>query len=317
MRAVFLDRSTIDGSIDLAPIESQVDNVTYFEHTTQDKIIYRAQFAEIIISNKVLLDSEILSQLPKLKLICVAATGTNNVDLEAAKRLGIAVCNVSSYSTTAVSQYVFALLLEAMQKTSLHIASTRQGDWQNSPIFCHLSTPINELAGRTLAIIGYGEIAQSVAKIANAFSMQVIVAERKGSTQIRDGRVSFEQAMAAADIITLHCPQTPETENIINSQSLALTKKGVILINTARGGLINSRDLLSALKTKHIGYAILDVLEQEPPPKDHPLLNTNLNNLMITAHVAWGSLQAQHRLIIGIANNINSYLQGEQLNRIV
>ncbi|MEW6998979.1 D-2-hydroxyacid dehydrogenase [Colwelliaceae bacterium BS250] len=317
MRAVFLDRSTIDGSIDLAPIESQVDNVTYFEHTTQDKIIYRAQFAEIIISNKVILDNKILSQLPKLKLICVAATGTNNVDLEAAKRLGIAVCNVSSYSTTAVSQYVFALLLEAMQKTSLHIASTRQGDWQSSPIFCHLSTPINELAGKTLAIIGYGEIAQSVAKIANAFSMQIIVAERKGSTQIRDGRVSFEQAMATADIITLHCPQTPETENIINSQSLALTKKGVILINTARGGLINSRDLLSALKTKHIGYAILDVLEQEPPPKDHPLLNTNLNNLMITAHVAWGSLQAQNRLIIGIANNINSYLQGELLNRIV
>lgn len=317
MRAVFLDRSTIDNAIDLTPIEAQIDNVTYFEHTTKDKIIYRAQFAEIIISNKVVLDSETLVQLPKLQLICVAATGTNNVDLEAAKRLGIAVCNVSSYSTTAVAQYVFALLLEAMQKTSQHIVSTRQGHWQNSPIFCHISAPINELAGKKLAIIGYGEIAQSVAKIAQAFAMQVLVAERQGSTQIRDGRVSFEQAMATADIITLHCPQTPATENMINSKSLALTKKGVILVNTARGGLVNSRDLLSALKTKHIGYAILDVLEQEPPPKDHPLINANLDNLLLTAHIAWGSLQAQSRLIAGIANNINSYLQNGQLNRLV
>lgn len=317
MRAVFLDRSSISEDIDLSPIESQVSNISYFEQTATDKVVYRAKFAEIIITNKVTISAEIIAELPKLKLICIAATGTNNIDLEAAKAAGIIVCNVSGYSNTSVSQYVFAMLLEHMNKSSHYIENTRQGCWQNSPIFCHFGLPINELADKKIAIIGYGALGQGVAKIAHAFSMQVLVAERKGATNIRNGRVSFEQAISDADIITLHSPLTKETENLISSNTIEQMKKGVIIINTARGGLVNSKDLLQGLKMKRVGAAILDVLEQEPPPADHPLLNAGLDNLLITAHIAWGSLQAQQRLINSLAKNIESFQQGIDSNRVV
>lgn len=317
MRAVFLDRSTISEDIDLSAIEAQVTNISYFEQTATDKVIYRAKFAEIIITNKVIISADIISQLPKLQLICIAATGTNNIDLAAAKAASVVVCNVSGYSNTSVSQYVFAMLLEHMNKSSHYIENTRQSYWQNSPIFCHFGLPINELADKKLAIIGYGALGQRVAKIADAFSLQVLVAERKGATSIRNGRVSFEQAISNADIISLHSPLTKDTENLINSNTIEQMKKGVIIINTARGGLVNSEDLLQGLKSKRVGAAILDVLEQEPPPADHPLLNAKLDNLMITAHIAWGSSQSQQRLVNSLAENIESFQQGINLNRIV
>ncbi|KGJ89376.1 D-2-hydroxyacid dehydrogenase [Thalassotalea sp. ND16A] len=317
MRAVFLDRSTISEDIDLSPIESHVTTISYFEHTANEKVIFRAKFAEIIISNKVMITAEIINQLPKLKLICIAATGTNNVDLVAAQKAGIAVCNVSGYANTAVTQYVFAMLLEYLQKTSHYIENSRHGHWQNSPVFCHFGLPINELATKKIAIIGYGALGKQVSKIAKAFAMEVLIAERKSASTIRPGRVSFEQAISSADIISLHAPLSIETENLINQQSIKAMQTGVIIINTARGGLVNSIDLLAALKSKKVGAAILDVLEHEPPAHDHPLLNAKLDNLLITAHIAWGSLQAQQRLINRLADNIKSYQQGVQLNRVV
>ncbi|OUS27528.1 hydroxyacid dehydrogenase [Thalassotalea sp. 42_200_T64] len=317
MRAVFLDRSTISEDIDLSPIESHVTTISYFEHTAIEKVIFRAKFAEVIISNKVMITAEIIRQLPKLKLICIAATGTNNVNLVAAQKAGIAVCNVSGYANTSVTQYVFAMLLEYLQKTSHYIENSRQGDWQNSPVFCHFGLPINELAAKKIAIIGYGGLGKQVSEIAKAFAMEVLIAERQLASSIRPGRVSFEQAISTADIISLHAPLSDETANLINQQSIKTMKMGVIIINTARGGLVNSLDLLAALKSKKIGAAILDVLENEPPPQDHPLLNAKLDNLLITAHIAWGSLQAQQRLINRLADNIKSYQQGLQLNRVV
>ncbi len=317
MRTVFLDRSTIEANINLSAITTQIDSISYFENTLVDKIIFRAKFAEVIITNKVRLDRSTLSRLSKLKLICIAATGTNNVDLIAAKELGIAVCNVPSYSSSSVSQYVFSMLLELLQRTSRYINNTRQQHWQNSPIFCHFNEPINELCGKTLAIIGYGEIAKSVEVIGKAFGMKVVIAERQGATTIRANRLAFNQAISCADIISLHCPLTNSTEGLINAETLAQCKPGAILINTARGGLINNQHLLHALKCKRLGGAILDVLEQEPPPSDHILLNTNLENLLITAHIAWGSLQAQQRLIDAIGENIASFAQAGSLNRVI
>lgn len=317
MRAVFLDRSTISEDIDLSNIEKQVTNISYFEKTISDKVVFRAKFADVIITNKVVISADIMTQLPKLKLICIAATGTNNVDLEAAKAHGIAVCNVSGYSTSSVTQYVFSMLLEYAQKTSEYIDNTRQGHWQRSAIFCHFSAPIEELANKKMAIIGYGAIGQSVATIARAFSMNVLIAERQGETTIRSGRVSYEQAISEADIISLHAPLTEQSKNLINRHSIATMKKGVVIINTARGGLVHSDDLLQGLKSKQVGAAILDVLEQEPPPHDHPLLNYQSDNLMITAHIAWGNIAAQQRLIEGIAVNIQKFKQGETLNRVV
>ncbi|WNC67855.1 D-2-hydroxyacid dehydrogenase [Thalassotalea nanhaiensis] len=317
MRAVFLDRSSISEDIDLSPIESQVANISYFEHTRAEKVVFRAKFAEIILTNKVVINAETIAQLPKLKLICICATGTNNVDLAAAKAANIAVCNVSGYSTSAVSQYVFAMLLEHFQKTAHYIENTRQGNWQQSQVFCHFGLPISELAHKNIAIIGNGTIGRAVASIAQAFSMNVLLAERQGCTTIRSDRVSFEHAIQQADIISLHAPLTAETQGLINNQTIAQMKKGVVIINTARGGLINSDDLLQGLKSKKVGAAILDVLEQEPPPADHPLLNVKLDNLLITAHIAWGSLESQQRLINSLAKNIESFQQGINLNRVV
>ncbi|TLU67303.1 D-2-hydroxyacid dehydrogenase [Thalassotalea litorea] len=316
MRAVFLDRSTINQDINFDTIEQSVDNFSNFASTSDDKIVTRAKFADIIITNKVVISADVIAQLPKLKLICITATGTNNVDLQAAKQANVQVCNVAGYSTASVTQYVFAMLLEYFQKTSQQVEDIRAGEWQKSSVFCHFAAPVEELAGRTMAIIGYGAIGQSVANVAKAFGMKVLISERKGIESVRPGRVSFEQALAQADIISLHSPLTPETDNLINKNTIELMKRSAVLVNTARGQLVNSKDLLTSLRSKRIAGAILDVLEQEPPAADHPLLQQSMQNLMITAHIAWGSLSAQQRLIDTIGTNIGNFKKGHLTNRV-
>ncbi|TKB46905.1 D-2-hydroxyacid dehydrogenase [Thalassotalea mangrovi] len=317
MRAVFLDRNTINQDISFHAIEQAVDNISYFATTSDEKIVTRAKFADIVITNKVELSAAVIAQLPKLKLICITATGTNNVDLQAAKQANIQVCNVAGYSTASVTQYVFAMLLEFYQQTALQLHDVRQGHWQQSSVFCHFARPVEELADKSMAIVGYGAIGQSVAQVAKAFGMRVLICERRGATSVRPGRVPFEQGLKEADIISLHSPLTPQTENLIDQQTLALMKRSAILINTARGQLVNSAALLTALRSKRIGGAILDVLEQEPPPADHPLLQQSMDNLMITAHIAWGSRAAQQRLINATGANINNYSRGILTNRVV
>lgn len=318
MRAVFLDQSTINDEVDFSSIEEQLNTVSYFTTTPPEKIIYRARYAEIIITNKVIINRQTMLSLPKLKLICIAATGTNNVDLNAAKEFGIMVFNVSGYSNSSVSQYVFAMLFEVMQKSSQYISDTRAGKWSNSPIFCHHSSSIDELAQKKLAIIGYGALGQAVARIATAFDMQILIAERQGATDLRPGRVPFEQAIKEADVVTIHCPLVESNHNLFSYDTFNQMKRSAILINTARGGLVNSQDLAIALKTKKIAAAILDVLEEEPPKADHPLLINKLENLYLTAHIAWASKQAQQRLIIGIAQNIHAFINNTNSpNRVI
>ncbi len=317
MRAVFLDRSTLTDDIDFSLIEQQLTNISYFALTPSEKVVYRCKYANIIITNKVVIDRNIMRSLPKLKVICIAATGTNNVDLEAAQELGIAVFNVSGYSNQSVSQYVFAMLLEVMQKSSRYIADCREGAWQQSPMFCHHSLPIEELADKKIAIIGFGALGKSVAKIAQAFEMQVLVAERQHAQQVRPGRVSFEQAITEADVVSIHCPLVNENHHQFNHQIFTQMKRSAILINTARGGLVNSSDLALALKAKKIRAAILDVLEEEPPKADHPLLQGKIDNLYLTAHIAWASQEAQQRLVNGIAANISAFCNNVSHNRVV
>ncbi|WP_394175028.1 D-2-hydroxyacid dehydrogenase [Thalassotalea litorea] len=316
MRAVFLDRSTINQQINFDAIEQTVDNFSYFASTSDDKIVTRAKFADIIITNKVVISANVIAQLPKLKLICITATGTNNVDLDAAKQANVQVCNVAGYSTSSVTQYVFAMLLEYFQKTSQQIDDIHAGEWQKSSVFCHFAAPVEELAGKTMAIIGHGAIGQSVANVAKAFGINVLISERKESGHIRPGRVSFTDALSQADIVSLHSPLTPETDNLINKDTLSLMKRNAVLVNTARGQLVNSKDLLTALRSKRIAGAILDVLEQEPPKPGHPLLQQPMSNLMITAHIAWGSQSAQQRLIDITGTNIVNYKQGHLTNRV-
>ena len=316
MRAVFLDKQTFSSAIDFSVIEQQVTQLVCYANTSPTEVMARCLDADIIITNKVQLTAEVLSALPKVKLICISATGYNNVDIEAASHLNVAVTNVSGYAGQSVAQYVFAQLLEYYQQTSHHNSNTEQGLWSSNDTFCYHGNNISELAGKTLGIIGYGSLGKAVADIAKAFNMKVLISERPQASTIRVERVSFDQVIEQADILSLHCPQTPETENFINESVLSRMKNTAVLVNTARGALIDESALLSALKTKEISYAILDVLTQEPPSADHILLNNKLTNLKITAHIAWASSEAQQRLIDLLSQNIISFTQGERLNRL-
>lgn len=316
MRAVFLDQQTFNTKTSLSLIQKQLTELVCYSTTQTDEIIERCLNADIIITNKVLLSAKIIYQLPTLKLICIAATGSNNVDIVAAKKQDVAVTNVSGYAQQSVTQYVFAQILEYYNQTSHHNSNTEQGLWQQSNTFCYHGNAITELAGKTLGIIGYGNLGKAVANIANAFGMKVIIAERPNTSQIRGGRLPFADILQQADILTLHCPQTVETEDLINDQAFDLMKANAMLINTARGAVINNEALIDALTDKKIAYAVLDVLDSEPPPADHPLLNCHLDNLKITAHIAWASLEAQQRLLDGIAKNIAAFFTNTRLNRL-
>jgi len=316
MHAVFLDLQTFSPNASLDSIKAQVTDITCYQTTQHSQIITRCKNADVIITNKVVLTADLIKNLPQLSLICIAATGTNNVDTSAATQLGIAVTNVSGYANNSVAQYVFSQICDYYSLTQHHHKNTEQGLWQTSDTFCYHGDGITELAGKTLGIIGYGSLGKSVAKIAQAFEMKVLIAERKNVTITRDNRTPLQQVIEQADILSLHCPQTTETTQLVNQQFLTDMKSTAMLINSARGALIDNQALLSALKQHQIAYAVLDVLEQEPPPADHILLSSELKNLKITAHIAWASTEAQQKLLNIIAKNIESFNNKQQLNRI-
>ena len=316
MRAVFLDYQTFSPSLDLSILQQVVSQLDLHAITTPAQVLLRCTDAEIILSNKVVLNRAILSQLPHLKIICITATGINNVDIDAARELGIAVTNVSGYAKNSVAQYVFAQLLAYYSQVEDHNNNTRAGQWQTSETFCMHGKGSDELAGKTMGIIGYGALGSKVASIARAFDMDVLIAERPNAVKIRSDRVAFNQAIAQADIISLHCPQTAETEGLFDKDVFNCMKDNAVLINTARGALINNHDLLAALNNNQFAGAILDVLEQEPPAKDHILLAAQSPKLKITAHIAWASQQAQQALLNLVAANITAFKQGRRTNRI-
>ena len=320
MRAVFLDQLTFCQQVSFSSIEAEVSELICYPTTSPEQVLQRCEQASIIISNKVVINAETLAGLPQLKLICIAATGVNNVDLLAAKKLGIAVTNVSGYARQSVAQYVMAQILAYYNQTSHHNNNTKKGLWQKSNTFCVHGNGFTELAGKTLGIIGYGTLGKAVSKLAQAFDMEVLIAERANENVVRENRHNFNEVLQQADIISLHCPQTPLTEQLINYERLALMKPTAMLINTARGALIDNEALLKALQSKQIAFAVLDVLEQEPPMSDHILIkhlqSDAIDNLRITAHIAWASNEAQQRLLNLIAKNISVFKKGEALNRV-
>ena len=316
MKAVFLDLQTFNTTISLDAISDQAAQLTCYQQTKPDEIIERCLDADIIISNKVVLSKDILSSLPKLKLVCIAATGYNNIDINAAKELGIAVTNVTGYGGQAIAQYVFSQILAFFSQSKHYHQLTNSGHWQQSETFCIHSNTISELSSKTLGIIGYGNLGKTVADLACAFGMQVLVSEHKFATSVRDSRVSFEDVIRKADVLTLHCPLTADTTNLIDKYVFKKMKSSAMLVNCARGGIVNEPDLLDALKQGEIAYAALDVLAHEPPLNDDILINAQLDNLTITPHIAWASIEAQQRLIKGIAANILAYINNERLNRL-
>ncbi|MCF2856633.1 D-2-hydroxyacid dehydrogenase [Pseudoalteromonas sp. SMS1] len=315
MNIVVLDAATLAG-VDLSPL-TQFGTVTTYEHTTAEQVFSRIEEANVVISNKVQLNAQHFSKVSTLKLICVAATGTNNIDLVAAKAAGIAVTNVAGYSTPSVVQHTFTMLGNLMTNIHRYADDCRHGAWQQSPMFCRLDHNINEIAGKRFVIVGYGNLGQAVANVAQAFGAQVIIAERPNSKDVRRGRVAFKEALKLADIVSIHCPLTPQTENVFNAKTLALLPQHAILINTARGGIVDEHALADALKNKQLGAAGVDVLSSEPAQADNPLIQYQGDNLLLTPHTAWASKESIDRLIAGIAENIASYLNGGQTNRVV
>lgn len=314
MRGVFLDQDSLGGGdLDFSNLERVLTHLEYYPATAPHQTAERLADAEVVISNKVMLDAATLEQARRLRLICIAATGVNNVDLEAAARAGITVCNCQGYGTTAVVQHVFALLLALCTRLPDYQQAVRAGRWQQSSQFCLLDYPIRELAGKTLGIVGYGELGRGVARIAEAFGMRVLLAQRPGVLEAQEGRIPLPILLPQIDVLSLHCPLTPETRGLIGAWELALMRRDAILINTARGGLVDETLLAEVLRQGALGGAGVDVLSLEPPVAGNPLLATDIPNLIVTPHSAWGSRESRQRLVDQLAENIHAYLVGQPM----
>ena len=310
MNIVFLDSTGIPASHRI-PSFSFPHQLTEYAHTAAEQILARAKDADIIITSKVILNHEILSQLPKLKLIAVTATGTNNIDLVAAKALGITVKNVTGYSSVTVPEHVIGMIYALKHRLiDYHRDQLLTERWATCGQFCYVDYPISDVQGSTLGIIGRGCIGNEVARLAQAVGMRVLFAEHQHATTIREGYTAFDEVLEQADVISLHCPLTPQTEQLINAKTLALMKPNACLINTGRGGLINEADLLQALQSGKLAGAALDVLVKEPPASDDVLwlAAKTQSNLLITPHVAWASDSALTTLVNKVAQNIEEFV---------
>ncbi|NVK86937.1 MAG: D-2-hydroxyacid dehydrogenase [Gammaproteobacteria bacterium] len=300
--------------IDINALLKAAQPLKLYQRSAPEQLIERAANAEIIISNKVYLSAEILAELPQLRLICVAATGVNNVDLAAARKHQIAVCNVAGYSTDSVVQLTLQLILQLnIGWTALQHAMQNIG-WENHNEFVLLPRSFGQLRGKTLTIIGYGTIGKAVASVAKALGMTILIAQLPGRPARKDS-VALATALTQSDFVSLHCPLTEQTEHLVNSAFLAQLKPNAILINTARGGLIDEAAVARALNSGQLAGFGADVLSQEPPAADNPLLTAA--NTIITPHIGWASMPARQTLVDQIAANIQSFHQGELCNRIV
>lgn len=314
MKTVILDGYTADpSSLSWKPLE-EIGTLTVYERTKPEETIERAKEAEIVLTNKVLIKRQEIEKLPKLKYIGVLATGYNVVDLEAAREHGIIVTNVPAYSTESVAQMVFSHLLTVTNRTEHYAIQNREGKWTASPDFSYWDTQLTELAGKTFGIVGLGNIGQRVAAIANAFGMNVLAYTSKSADELPSyiGKRTMDQLLAESDVLSLHCPLTPDTKHLINRQTLQQMKPSAILINTGRGPLINDQDVADALNSNHLRAFCADVLTDEPPKADNPLLKCE--NAYITPHIAWASCEARVRLVDVAINNVRAFVQGKSQN---
>lgn len=309
-RAVFLDHASLDlGDLDLAPLRQAFDELVLHPGSTSDEVVERLQGAQVAISNKVPLNAETLAACPELKLILVAATGTNNIDLIAARERGITVSNCQGYGTPSVAQHTLMLLLALATRLPDYQAAVRAGRWQQAAQFCLLDFPIVELEGKTLGLLGHGELGGAVARLAEAFGMRVLLGQLPGRPP-REDRLPLDELLPQVDALTLHCPLTEQTRGLIGAAELALMKPNAFLINTARGGLVDEQALADALRRGHLGGAATDVLTQEPPRDGNPLLAGDIPRLIVTPHSAWGSREARQRIVGQLAENATAYFAG-------
>jgi len=315
MRIVFLDTLGLD-DLDLSLLQTHATSWDAYQQTDTHQVTERIAGADVIITNKVVITQEDMQTNSRLRLICVIATGLNNVDLQAASRLGIAVCNCQAYGTDSVAQHVMMLMLALHTRLLDYHRSVQAGDWNRSSQFCLLNYPIFELKNRTLGILGYGVLGAEVERLARAFGMRVLIAERPGEAVARPGRVALDEMLPQIDVLTLHCPLTDETRNIINAERIARMRPGSFIVNAARGGIVNEQDLADALNRGHLGGAATDVLSQEPPRMGNVLLDSSIPNLIVTPHSAWGSHQARTHLVEQTSENIAAFIKGVPVRQV-
>ena len=293
---------------------SKLGEFKLYDRTSQEDVVSRAKEAEVILINKVNITDEIMGQLPKLKYIGVLATGYNVVDIEAASRRGILVSNIPAYSTDSVAQMTFAHILNMVNRVEHYADLNRKGRWSNNPDFCYWDTPLMEISGKTIGILGLGSIGSKVARIAQDFGMDVYAFTSKSSSELPAGiqKTAIDGLLSVSDILTLHCPLTSETRELINKESLKKMKHGALLINTGRGQLVNEQDVAEALNSGHLGGYGADVMCEEPPLADNPLFAQA--NAFITPHVAWATIEARTRLMNILEENLKSYIDGSPKN---
>ncbi len=317
MQGVFLDYETVsNGDLDALGLTEAVGELSFCSSTSESQIIERIGNVDIVLLNKLKLSGDHLKAARKLKLIALSATGTDNVDLSSAKERGIAVCNIRGYCTPSVVQHVWAMILSLTQHLTEYARLVADGSWVKREEFTLLAHPIRELAGRTLGIVGWGELGRAVAKAADAFGMRVIICNRPGAPA-QHGRVALDPLLETADIVSLHCPLTAATRGMIGARELALMKPDALLINTARGALVDGHALAAALKSGRLAGAGIDVLAQEPPQDGDPLLDPSIPNLILTPHVAWGAREARQRCLDEMAANVQDFLRGGRRGRVV
>lgn len=313
LQIVVLDRDTLVNR----PFDFDFPHTLSSYGTTEaHETLERIRGADIVITNKVVISAQAFAENPQLKLVAVTATGVNNVDVEAAKQNGTAVCNIRAYGNESVAEHAFMMMITLMRNLPAYQRDVAAGLWENSPFFCHLGAPMRDLNGKTLAIFGRGNIGKTLAAYAQAFKMNVVFAEHKHAQSVRDGYVSFDEAIRSADVVSLNCPLTPQTANMIGEAELQQMKPGAILINCGRGGLVDEAALVAALKYGQIGGAGFDVLTQEPPRDGNPLLKARLPNLIVTPHIAWASQEAANRLFDILLDNINRFVAGNPQNLV-
>ena len=309
-RAVFLDHSSLDlGDLDLSSLSACFADLQLYPHSTQAQTIERLQGVQVAISNKVPLTAEVFAACPELKLILVAATGINSIDLDAARAHGVTVSNCQGYGTPSVAQHTLMLLLALATRLPDYQQDVRAGRWQQAQQFCLLDHPIIELHGKTLGMLGHGELGSAVARLAEAFGMRVLLGQLPGRPARAD-RLPLDELLPQVDALTLHCPLNSDTLNLIDARELSLMKPGAMLINTARGGLVNEQALADALRAGHLGGAATDVLTQEPPKDGNVLLAADIPRLIITPHSAWGSREARQRIVGQMTENAQAFFNG-------
>lgn len=317
MKICILDGYSLNpGDLDWSPVE-RLGDVTLFDRTPADKIVERAADADIVLTNKVPFNADTLRQLPRLRFICVLATGYNIIDTEAAARQGVVVANIPAYSTMSVAQMAFAHILNITNHVASYAREVADGKWTNCPDFCFWDSALTELAGKTMGIVGLGNTGMATARIAIALGMKVVAMTSKSADTLPEGitPVPLDDVLASADVVSLHCPLTPSTRHLINAASIAKMKPSAILINTGRGPLVDEQAVADALNGGRLAAFGADVLSQEPPRGDNPLLSAR--NCFLTPHIAWATLEARTRLMSTATENVRQFIAGEPVaNRV-